>query len=141
MGKRGQSWTGAQVSVEFLFVVGFAFLMTIPLIIIFYQQSENLDREITASQVDKVASEIRDAADEVYYLGEPSKKTITVYVPESVRFITLDNDKIIFNVSSASGEYQVVKWCAANLIGSIKQHKGIHVVRVQAMTNYVNITG
>ena len=56
-------------------VVGFAFLMTIPLIIIFYQQSETLDTEITASQIDKVASEIRDAADEVYYLGAPSKKT------------------------------------------------------------------
>ena len=67
--------------------------MTVPLIVLFYQQSQNINQEVTSSQLDKAASEIRDSADEVYYLGSPSKKTITVYkgasfetFPEAVEY-------------------------------------------------------
>ena len=139
MKKRGKS--KAQISLEFLLVVGFAFLMTIPLIIIFYQQSETLDTEITSSQIDKVASEIRDAADEVYYLGTPSKKTVTIYMPEGVQSITLTGNKIVFVVDSPSGDYELVKWSSANLTGSVQTHRGIHHVSVEAFDTYVDING
>ena len=137
MKKRGN--TQAQISIEFLIVVGIAFLMTIPLILIFYQQSANLNTEITSSQVDKVASEIRDAADEVYYLGSPSKKTVSIYMPEGVQSVSVVNDKIIFFVDSAEGDYEVVKWTVANLTGSIESHRGIHHVSVEAYDTYVDI--
>ena len=137
MKKRGKS--KAQISLEFLLVVGFAFLMTIPLIIIFYQQSKTLDTEITSSQIDKVASEIRDAADEVYYLGTPSKKTVTVYMPEGVQSIAVTGNKIIINVDSANGDYELVKWSAANLTGTIQTYKGIHHVSVEAYDTYVDV--
>ena len=140
MKKRGESKTKAQLSMEFLIIVGFAFFMTIPLIIIFYQQSESINNDITASQVDKVASEIRDAADEVFYLGAPSKKTVTVYLPEGVQSISITGDKIVFLVDSPSGDYEVVKWSATNLTGSIQNYKGIHHVSVEAFDTYVRIT-
>jgi len=135
MKKRGKG--KAQVSIEFLLVVGFAFLMTVPLIIIFYQQSQNINTEVSASQVDKVASEIRDAADEVYYLGSPSKKTITLYVPEGVKDIQLHNNSIVFVVDSPGTDYEVVKWTVANLTGSLKNYYGIHHVSAES---YFNIT-
>jgi uncharacterized protein (UPF0333 family) len=131
MKKRGPS--KAQISMEFLIVVGFAFLMTIPLVIIFFQQSQTINTEVTASQADKVASEIRDAADEVYYLGSPSKKTITIYVPEGVKSITLLDNKIIFLVDSPGGDYELVKWSAANLSGGVPASKGL--LRIAAESN------
>lgn len=121
-------------------VVGFAFLMTIPLIVIFYQQSETLNTDITASQVDKVASEIRDAADEVYYLGIPSKKTVNVYIPKSVQNITIGNRNIVFVVDSPDGDFEIVKWTAGNLTGTMKVFAGIHRVVVEAQANDVRIT-
>jgi len=139
-GKEGAHKNKAQLSLEFLIIVGFAFFMTIPLIIIFYQQSESINNDITASQVDKVASEIRDAADEVFYLGAPSKKTITAYIPKGVQSITISGNKIIFLVDSPNGDYEVVKWSAANLTGSIQNYKGIHHVSVEAFDTYVRIT-
>lgn len=138
MKKRGKS--KAQVSMEFLLVVGFAFLMTVPLIIIFYQQSETLSTEISASQINKVAGEIRDAADEVYYLGSPSKKTVTVYMPEGVQSISIGGNKIVFTVESPSGDYELVKWSAANLTGSIQTYNGIHYVSVESHNTYVSIS-
>jgi len=138
MKKRGKS--KAQVSLEFLLVVGFTFLMSIPLIILFYQQSETFNTEIGASQVNKVASEIRDAADEVYYLGSPSKRTVTIYMPEGVQNISISGNNIIFSVDSPSGVYELVKWSAANLTGSIQNYKGIHHISVEAHDTYVSIT-
>lgn len=138
MKKRGKN--KAQVSLEFLMVMGFAFLMIIPLTIIFYQQSATIDQEITAGQVDKVASEIRDAADEVFYLGAPSKKTVTVYLSEGVQSISISGSRIVFTVSSPGGDYEVVKWSAGNVSGSIQAHKGIHVVTVEAFDTYVSIS-
>jgi uncharacterized protein (UPF0333 family) len=126
----------AQISMEFLMVVGFAFLMTVPLVIIFYQQSQNLTTEVSASQVDKIASEIRDAADEVYYLGTPSKKTITVFMPETIKSIIIDNTtKIIFWVDSPNGDYEVVKWTVANLTGSLMNYSGIHHISAESYFN------
>ena len=126
----------AQVSIEFLLIVGFALLLSFPLMYIFYRQSESLNTEIAGTQVDKIASEIRDAADEVYYLGSPSKKTITVFVPEQVTAVTLLGNSIIFNVSSASGKYEVVKWSAANFSGasSISANPGIKRITLEAQT-------
>jgi len=141
MKKRGS--LKAQVSIEFLIIIGFAFMMTIPLVILFYQQSESINIEVTSSQVDKIASEIRDSADEVYYLGSPSKKTLTVYIPEGVNNITIRNNTIIFIVESASGDYEMVKWTAANLTGTLQNDKGdnegIRCVAAQAYDDYVNL--
>ncbi len=138
MKKRGKS--KAQVSMEFLVIIGLAFLMTIPLIIVFYQQSETLNTDITTSQIDKVANKIRDASDEVYYLGSPSKKTVTVFMPEGVQSISISGNKIIFIIDSPSGDYELVKWSAANLSGSIQTYKGIHHVSVESHNTYVSIS-
>lgn len=133
MKKRGQS--KAQVSMEFLLVVGFAFLMTVPLIIIFYQQSQSINTEVSASQVDKVASEIRDAADEVYYMGSPSKKTITVFMPEGVKGVDVGGNRILFLIDSPNGDYDIVKWTATNLTGSLMNYSGIHHVSAESYFN------
>jgi uncharacterized protein (UPF0333 family) len=138
MKKRGKK--KAQISLEFLIVVGFAFLMTIPMFIIFYQQSESINNDVTASQVDKVASEIRDAVDEVFYLGTPSKKSLTVYIPDRVQDITITGNTITFTVDSAGGDYQVVKWAATNISGAIGTGVGIHRITTEAFDDYVSIT-
>ena len=114
--------------------------MTVPLIVIFYEQSKTLNTEISSSQIDKVASEIRDAADEVYYLGAPSKKTLTVYMPQDVKTVSISDDRISFFVESADGDYYIVKWSVANLSGSISNFSGIHHVSVEAGETTVQIS-
>ena len=70
-----------QVSVEYIMVVGFAFLMIIPLIVVFYSSSNDLNDQITSSQADKIANEIVAAADQVYFQGPPTMKTIKIFFP------------------------------------------------------------
>lgn len=127
---------------EFLMIVGIALLMTLPLIIIFFQQSENLNTEISASQLDKIANELRDAADEVYYLGAPSMKTLTIYLPEGVKSITIKDNKIVFKIESPGEDYELVKWSVANFTSdsNLKTYQGIHHVSVQAYDTGVKIS-
>ncbi|MBN2052766.1 hypothetical protein JW756_04650 [Candidatus Woesearchaeota archaeon] len=140
MKKRGiiNQQARAQVSLEFLMVVGFAFLLTIPLIILFYQQTDNINTEVTASQVDKIASEIRDAGDEVYYLGTPSKKTIIVYMPDNVKGISFQDNAIVFTVESSSGDYELVKWLAANITddSALLYNEGIHRISIESVETF-----
>ncbi len=121
-------------------MVGFALLLTMPLIGLFYSQSNQIQAEVTASQADRIATEIVNAADEVYYMGEPAKRTLTIYMPDNVKAVTLRNNKLILNVSSPSGEYEVVKWADTNLSGSISPDRGRHKIKVEARFNDVNIT-
>ncbi|MFC1648090.1 hypothetical protein ACFL1B_01390 [Nanoarchaeota archaeon] len=130
-----------QVSLEYLLVTGFAFIFIIPIIALYYSQSSQLNEDITSAQADRIASEIVEAANEVYYLGEPSKKTLTAYMPENVKSITFQESSISIRVDSSSGEFDVVKVAAMNLTGSIDIFSGIHKIEVTARSNYVEITG
>ena len=61
----------AQASMEYLLVAGLIILVILPSIYIFYSYSHRSNVEISQSQLNKVGRGIVDAAEEVYYLGEP----------------------------------------------------------------------
>jgi uncharacterized protein (UPF0333 family) len=118
--KRG-SCSKAQVSMEFLMIVGFALLMTLPLFFIFYKQSEQMNSEIIGGQIDKVTSEIRD---------------------EGINNVSFSTNSMIFNMNTASGNYEVVKWTVGNISASsnIYSHNGIHHISIESRSYDVFIT-
>ncbi|MFH1400074.1 MAG: hypothetical protein ABIH41_01015 [Nanoarchaeota archaeon] len=131
MGRAGQ------VSMEYLMVVAIAAMLIIPLIGIFFQASSDLDQSIQSSQADRVANEIVDAADEVYYLGPPAKKTLKVYLPDSVKSLTIGVNYLQIDVHGAVG---APRFSAGNLSGSIQPTGGLHVIAVYATTDGVLIS-
>ena len=68
-----------QISVEFITIFGFVFLMTIPLIIIFFDQVGSVEDSISENHLKNVAQKIVDKAETIYYLGEPSKTTLKAF--------------------------------------------------------------
>ena len=75
----------AQASMEYLLVAGLIILVILPSIYIFYSYSHRSNVEISQSQVNNVGRKIVDAAEEVYYLGGPSKTTLDLTMPEGVK--------------------------------------------------------
>ncbi len=128
-----------QVSIEYLIIVGFALAMTLPLLLIFNSQSKSINEEVTYAQTNKIADEIIIAVDSVYYLGEPSTKTIKVYFPEFIKDVQINNHSISFFVESSAGDYEVVKWAATTIDGEIKKFQGLHVLTIRANPNNVTI--
>jgi len=139
-GRNGNKGKKSQISIEYLIIVGFALAMTLPLFIIFHDQSKTINNEITSSQIQKVSDEIITAVDSVYYMGPPSTKTIKVYFPDFVKNVTLNNHSISFWIESSSGDYEVPKWTSATLDGQLRHGGGLHVITIRANENNVTLS-
>lgn len=133
-------WTKAQVSMEYLIIFGIAFAMTLPLIVIYAKQTGNVQADVTHAQVYKVASKISDYAEQVYYMGEPSQRTLEINFPAGINHVTLNGSMIIFNVTTTDLTYDVVKETTANITGNIKTFEGMHVLVIKAESSFVSIT-
>ena len=126
-----------QVAMEYLIVFAMAFVMLIPLVLIFATQSENIKSDITAAQLEKLSSELADAAQEVYYMGTPAQKTVQIVFPDRIRGITIQNRLILIDVAGSDYEYQFVKETTINLTGSLGTFSGPHFVVIKATDNGV----
>ena len=125
---------------EYLIIFGIAFAMTLPLIVIYSKQTGNMQADVTQMQIYKTASKISDYAEQVYYMGEPSQRTLYIDFPQGVNSVTFNGTMIIFNVTTTDLTYTVVKETTANLTGVIKSFEGQHRIVFKAESNVVNIT-
>lgn len=131
----------AQVSVEYMFLIGFATVITIPLIIIYQSFIQESRDEIASVQIQQIAKEMIDAAESVYYLGEPSQTTLRVNIPDSVVLANLSAGyEVVFKIKTRAGEVDIVQNSAVNITGSLPINKGTYTITVKAKSNYVNVS-
>ena len=130
----------SQVSVEYMMIMGFATLMTIPLLIIYYTYSTDSGDSVTASQSLQIARKIVDAAESVYYLGKPSQTTLKFSFPDNINSISLSNNEVVFNIKTKSGITDIVQVSSVNITGNLSIKQGIHIVTVTANDGFVQVT-
>jgi hypothetical protein len=125
--KRGQA------SIEFLTIFGFVFLMTIPLIIIFFDQTGIIQDGIAENQIKNIATKIADKAEAVYYAGEPSKTTIKAYFPQRIQSITILSKDIVINYTTAKNTIHTIESMSiVNLTGNLSSVQGTHYITLEA---------
>ncbi len=132
--------THGQVSIEYLAVFSIALIITLPLIIIFVTQTNNLQADITNAEVNRIVSKIVDNAETVYFMGEPAQKTLAIDFPPGIQSIAVNSSFISFNVTTTDLNYVMVKETVANLTGSLRTFHGTHVIVFKAVNNTVLIT-
>jgi len=130
----------AQVSMEYLAIFSIALMMTLPLIIIFVTQTDNVRADITDTQMEKASSKIIDYAESVYYMGDPSQKTLQIEFPHGVDSIVVGSSNITFHITTTDLSYDIVKDTKATLNGSIKTFQGLHIIVFQSINNTVQIS-
>lgn len=127
----------AQVSMEYLVIVGFVAAITVPLIVIFVTHSTEMNENIISNQVDHIASKIVDTSESVYYLGESSKITFRVYIPKKINYVSIGNNEVVFYVKKQNGIDHVVKYTPVPINGSISVTSGLHDIVVESKGDYV----
>jgi len=132
--------TKAQVSMEYLVIVGFVAVIVIPMIIIFYTYAGRTQDQIISNQVQKIGLKIDDSAEAVYYLGEPSRTKVRAYFPKNINSVTIGNNEIVFSVNTKQGIDQIVLYSTVPVSGSIDFHSGYHNINIQSRGSYVEIT-
>ena len=131
----------AQVSMEYLIVMGFVFAMIIPLTIIFLQQSNSLDKNVAISTASKINKEIIDVCEEIYYKGPPTKTTIKIYFPNRIESINISSYEINMVITGENGRTHNINYPSeVNLSGTLKTFKGVHNIEIESMGEYVSIT-
>ena len=129
-----------QASVEFIAIFGFIFLMMIPLILIFFDQSNNVKDAIASNHLRNIAIKIADKAETVYFLGEPSKTTIRTYFPEHIEYINLTSRTIIFGLrTSKNNIQQIIAVSQVNITGNISIKPGIHHIEISSLGDVASV--
>ena len=137
----------AQVSIEYMMIIGFVTVITIPLVIIYHNFIQDSNDEISSTQINQVAKKIIDAAESVYYLGEPSQTTLKVNIPDNVVAVDLEKGsletsyyEVIFNISTKSGIVEIVQNSPVNITGSLPVNKGTYTITIKAVSDHVEVS-
>ena len=130
----------SQVSVEYMLVMGFAALMTVPLLLIYYTYSSSTNDSVAASQALQISRKIVDSAESVYYLGKPSQTTLKLNFPDKIQSVNLTNREVLFKIKTKDGITDIVQVSSVNMSGSLPSAQGIHVITIRAEDGYVQIT-
>ena len=130
----------AQVSVEYMLIMGFATLMTIPLLLIYYTYTSDSSDTVATSQALQIARRIVDSSESVYYLGKPSQTTLKLNFPDKIKAAKMENYEVIFNLSTTHGIAEIVQVSAVNISGNLPTSRGIHIITIKAEDGYVQIT-
>ena len=130
----------SQMSVEYMIIIGFVTVITIPLLIIYYTFTQDSKDEISSAQIDQIAKTISDSAESVYYFGEPSQTNLKINMPDNVVLSNLSNNEIVFRIKTRTGEADIVQSTLFNITGSLPVKKGAYTVTIKAKSNYVNVS-
>jgi len=92
-----------QISLEYLIVVGFVMFAVIVLLGISLFYTHSVQDQIKVNQLSTFANKIISSAESVYYAGEPSKITITVFLPQGVQDFEVVSNNLVFTFAASSG--------------------------------------
>ena len=134
------SKTKAQISIEYMLVIGFVTLTLIPLLAIYFIFTQDSNDSISASQLDQVANRIVDTSESMYYLGSPSQTTITAVIPESISSVNLTGNEVVFRFSTKNGNSEIVKNTNVNITGSLPESPGTYKILIMAKEGYVEVS-
>ena len=130
----------SQISVEYMFIMGFSALLIVPLLVIYYTYSADTNDSVASSQALQIARNIVDSSESVYYLGKPSQTTLKLNFPDNIKSTNLSNREVVFKMKSQYGTTEIVQVSAVNMSGSLPTSPGIHIVTLLAQDGYVQIT-
>ena len=130
----------SQISLEYMLIIGFATIMIIPLLVIYYNYSSETSESVTAGQSLQIARKIIDASESVYYLGKPSQTTLKLNFPNNIKLINISNYEVVFKIQTKNGLVEVVQISSVNITGNLPTSQGIHILTIKAEDKHVQVT-
>lgn len=134
----------AQISIEYLIIVGFVTFIVISIIGIAFFYSGTMKGKIKENQVTDFANKIILTAESVYYSGYPSKSTINAYLPEAVSEIRIENNELVISYGTSSGQNTISFPSKVpieeNSTASISHSQGLKRIEIKAQSDKVIIS-
>jgi len=137
-----------QISFEYMVVMGFVTLVISILLGVSILYTNTVQDRVKVNHIDSFADKIISTSEYVFYAGEPSKATITSYLPQDVTSIEIDEDVLFISIRTSSGLNKIGYPSKVNLTdiapGNINTNEGlknfeISAVEISAGENAVKI--
>ena len=129
----------AQISMEYIIILGFVMFVIIGVLGVALFYSGSVKDQIRITQVNNFAEKVVSTAETVYYYGEPSKSTISVYLPENVKNITIIDNELFISTQVSSGLERRAFSSNVPITGSISTASGIRKIVINVAGNQANI--
>ncbi|MBU0536713.1 MAG: hypothetical protein KKE20_07130, partial [Nanoarchaeota archaeon] len=132
----------SQASIEYLMIAGFAFIIVIPMMYILYDYTTSLSKDVAESRISKAGNDLVNAAEQIYYLGPPSRTTLRFEMPETVQDIEIIDKAIIFSVGDISAPRKLTIFSKVDIISFLTPNdwaKGRHDYKIEADGTHVII--
>ncbi|NCO11099.1 hypothetical protein CO038_00990 [Candidatus Pacearchaeota archaeon CG_4_9_14_0_2_um_filter_39_13] len=128
-----------QISVEYLVVVGFVTFLVIGVLGVAVYYSAQLRDSIKFYQLENYAEKIVSGAESVFYSGEPSRVTITAYLPAGVQSVEIIEDQIVVSISTANGVAKSAYKSNVPISGDLSENEGVKRIQIIALDNGVSV--
>jgi len=138
MVKRGK----AQVSIEYLLIVGFITFIIMGILGVAFVYSASINDRIKIIQMNNFANKIISSAESVSYAGDPSKTTITAYLPEGVESILIyeaPENLLVISLQSPSGTSTTAYSSNVDISGTLTISSGLKKIEIKAESGVTKI--
>lgn len=100
----------AQISFEYLVIVGLAILVIVPALLFFLSFTGGSEDAVTHAKMGEIGSQMLKTSSDAYALGRHSWLTLDVTLPESTESvqIPLGTDELVFSYGTKYGTSQAV---------------------------------
>lgn len=129
----------SQISIEYIIVIGFVTFILITVLGLALVYSGTIKDRIKIIQVNNFANKILSSAETVYYYGEPSKATISVYLPDGVINLTMIGNTLYIETQTSSGIERNGFLSKVPISGSLTTSPGIKKIEFIAEETLVSI--
>lgn len=129
-----------QISTEYLIVVGFVVFLVLGILGVAFFYTSITSDQIKISQVSSFMNKIISSAESVFYAGEPSKLTVTGYLPVGVNRLDITSTEIIVGITTGSGVTTMSFSSNVPLTGNISYTEGVKRLEILAQQDEVSIT-
>lgn len=140
---------GGQVSIEYLLVLGLAFMILLPGGYLLYSFSQGSQDQVAGANIARAGTNIVATAESMYRVGKNSWNTIEINFPMNVRnvYIIDSDNELVIEYDTQVGVSEAVFFSRVNISGppglggniSPSFEPGLTAVKVTPYGNYVEI--
>jgi len=130
----------SQISIEYVIIVGFATFILIGVLSLALIYSGTIKDRIKLVQVNNFANKILSTSESVFYYGEPSKATISAFLPAGVINISILGNTLYIETQTSSGIEKNGFVSKVPIKGNITTSPGIKRLEFTAEETTVSIT-
>jgi hypothetical protein len=134
------NFRSGQISAEYMIIIAFVMFIVITTLGVALFYGAEIQDAIRFSQLERFARQTIDAAESVQYGGEPSRATVSAYLPEGIKAVEISGRDIIFNVTTQHGQARLAYSSAVALQGTVSSSSGVKRLMIVAGSNAVDIS-